>query len=155
MSFADTKPRELLLVDFDGRQAEVTPIPVPQTREILTLRGNWEQIAPELEALRERPDEVFCRVLAADLPPHALAAALDNVFADRRHNYPLVARSLVAPPETEREVRSVEELRTMTETEVFRLLLDRRGITGETERRQLIGAFRTLLAEMREREKQP
>lgn len=43
----------------------------------------------------------------------------------------------------------------MTETEVFRLLLDRRGITGETERRQLIDAFRTLLAEMREREKQP
>lgn len=155
MSFADTKPRELLLVDFDGRQAEVTPVPVPQTREILTLRGNWEQIVPELEALRERPDEVFCRVLAADLPPHALAAALGNMFADRRHNYPLVARSLVAPHETEREVRSVEELRTMTETEVFRLLLDRRGITGETERRQLIDAFRTLLAEMREREKQP
>ena len=77
------------------------------------------------------------------------------MFADRRHNYPLVARSLVAPHETEREVRSVEELRTMTETEVFRLLLDRRGITGETERRQLIDAFRTLLAEMREREKQP
>ena len=35
------------------------------------------------------------------------------------------------------------------------VLLDRRGITGETERRQLIDAFRTLLAEMREREKQP
>lgn len=155
MSFADTRPREVELIEFIGRQPVVTPIPVPQTQRIVTLEGEWQAISPRLEMLRDDPEEVFCRVLAKDLDPHRLAAELGRIFAEKKHNYPLIAQSLLPHPDSRRETRTVEELRALTEEQVFQLLLDRKGIAEPSERESLISSFRQLLSEMREQEEQP
>lgn len=154
MSFSDRREREVELVEFSGRTAQITPLPVPQTRRIVTFEGKWEEIAPRLTVLRDEADEVCCRVLVTDLTPHRLSAALEEMFEKRKHNYPMIARSLAPRPETEHKSRTVKELRSLTEEQVFELLLDRKGIRGEEERNTLLESFRLLLAEMREKERQ-
>ena len=155
MSFSDGRRREILFVEFAGRTPEITPIPVPQTREIVTLEGKWEEILPKLTATRDNPAEVCCRVLATDLDSHSLAAGIATLFARTKHNYPLIARSLLPSPVKERKIRDVNELRSLSEEQVFELLLDRRGITAPDARTGLLETYRQLLAELQEREVQP
>ena len=128
---------------------------MPETRRVVTLEGKWEEIVPELVSIRDAAEEISCRVLASDLAPLRLAAALEEVFAQRKHNYPIIARSLLSRPERERKTHSVKELRALTEEQVFELLLDRKGIDKPEEREELLHSFRRLLAEMREKEAQP
>ena len=154
MSFSDLREREVELVEFSGRTPKITALPVPETRRIVTLEGTWEEIAPDLASLRDEPGEVSSRVLVTNLNPHRLSAALEELFADTKHNYPIIARSLLPRPENQRKCRSVNELRALTEEQVFELLLDRRGITDSGERDALLQSFRQLLTEMREREAQ-
>lgn len=155
MSFSDTRGREVELVEFSGRRPYITAIPVPETRRVVTLEGKWEEIVPELVSIRDAAEEISCRVLASDLAPLRLAAALEEVFAQRKHNYPIIARSLLPRPERGHKTHSVKELRALTEEQVFELLLDRKGIDKPEEREELLHSFRRLLAEMREKEAQP
>ncbi|MDR0931508.1 MAG: exonuclease subunit SbcD [Victivallales bacterium] len=150
MSFTDTRPREVELIEFNGKTPAITPVLVPQSRRIITLQGPWQDIAPQIEAIRDDSAEIFCRVLTTDLDSSHLALALNSIFAADKHNYPVIAQSLLPLPCSQRESHTVEELRTLSEEQVFKLLLDRKGIVSPPERDALLDTFRQLLAEMHE-----
>lgn len=131
MSFSDTAPRAVCEVEFTGRTPQIELLTVPAFSDIRRLRGSWETLEPELREIAEAGHEILCEVTVDDLNGTELMNRLDALFRGHMKNHPLIVRSAL-PGEHSTETVAPEEVAEMKESEVFGLLLDRKGLSGET-----------------------
>lgn len=150
MCFSDVAPRMVYEVAFAGRVPEITPVPVPQFADIRRLRGNWETLEEELNAIAAAENEILCEVTADDRSGAELVNSVDAVFQGRMKNYPLIVRSSqIAVHST--ESFTPERVAEMKESEVFDLLLERRRIPEE-ESAELRELYRQTVLAVKEEE---
>jgi len=129
MSFSDTDRRIVYELDFAGRDFSLTEIEVPHFVSIRSLRGTWEGILPELTAIAETEEPVYCRVSVADFSGSELVHKTEELFQGRLLNYPLILQS----EKTEESVSGQKvptDVAKLSEADVFELLLSRKGISG-------------------------
>ncbi len=153
MSFKEAEnQKQVLLVEFDHKVKEITPLIVPCFRELVSLQGDIEEIKASLTRLLETGSNARVEILytgnnaAADLS-HLFHETIQSSDMEILRTVNTTAVKNILLPAAPRE--TLEEL---SENDVFRRCLDANQIEGN-DRNELIRRFNEVLTELGEADK--
>ena len=152
MSFREAlREKETVLLRWTGgREPEITRIPIPRFRELLTLRGDGETIKKSLGELvrqrRESDDEAWAEIFHEG--PESTSELKDKCF--ELTNGSKIRICCVQPPKRAGEAAMADDGREIDQIapeEMFVRLMDARGYPAD-KRETVLEAFKELLVEV-------
>lgn len=150
MSFREALYRkEVVLSRWFGREAEISRIPVPGFRKMLTLRGDGDYIKNRLDILakehRRSGEELWLEIFHEG--PDSTTDLRDECLERARGSN--IEICCVYPPRRTGEVASFDNEREIDEIDPEEMFVRRMSAANwpENERDELLDAFRELLAD--------
>ena len=140
---------EVLLVEFSGTTAEVTPISVPRFRELESIRGDWKMISAQLTDLKAKESDAWIEVVydGADVIGN-LQGLVEEAVAGTSMELLRVRDSRLSADVLER-MGHAEMLEDLGEEEVFKRLLTSKEVP-EAQREELLMSYRDVVRELHE-----
>ena len=153
MSFREAdSEKQVLLVEFDHKVTEITPLIVPCFRELISLEGDIEEITDSLTRLLETGSKAYVEILytgsnrAADLSQRFHEKIKSSDMEILRIVNTTTVKNILLPAVPR------ETLEELSENDVFIRCLDASQIEGN-DRNELIRRFNEVLTELGEADK--
>ncbi|MBW6486657.1 MAG: exonuclease SbcCD subunit D C-terminal domain-containing protein [Syntrophobacterales bacterium] len=145
--------KSVVLVDFSEQKRTVTTISTPHFQELLSLKGDWQDISRKLMELKEKRSTAWIEIIyegsatAADLQAR-LDEAVEGSELEilRVRNNRLLSQAMSGQNET-------EALSDLNPTEVFERCLEARNVAAE-RRPALLNAYREIIVSLNEQDPQ-
>lgn len=148
MGFGEAnQEKSVVVVEFSGCTPHVSSIPVPRFQELKTLRGDWQTIADDIDALKTTGSKVWLEIAyEGDEIAGSLRRKLDEAIAGtdieilRIRNNRLPERAMSA-------MNTDETLDDLDVTDVFTRCLDAHEVPPE-QRPALMTAYQEILVSL-------
>lgn len=151
MSFSEAEKEKVVLsVTLEqGKQAMVTPLPVPCFQHLQTIQGDMEKIAKELSQLKDQKSSGWLEIIydGKELISN-LRSLLQNMIEDSQLVILRIANLRLLHQLSGDEKQQLD-LDSLNEEEVFLRCLDTNQVS-ELQRKQLIQLFKQTLQEVKE-----
>lgn len=154
MGFGEAKQQKsVALVTFTGRQPSVELLPVPTFQRLASIRGDWQAIEPQLQALISSQESVWIEVIyqSNELLPN-LRERIDDLLAGSAIEVLRVRDNRVIQ-RVMQQAQVEETLDDLSEQEVFERVLTAHQI-AEEQKPALRASYQQVLNNLYEQDQQ-
>ncbi|RUO30037.1 exonuclease sbcCD subunit D [Aliidiomarina sedimenti] len=150
MGFGEVgQQKEVVLIDFEGREAQVSTLPIPVFQRMERIKGDLEQLQPALQQLIEAEEAIWVEVEYSGTDYiRDLRQRLTEWVADTQVQV-LRVRNPALREKTLKRTMSEESLQQLTTDDVFKRRLEASEIEGD-EGQRLTELHAQLLQELAE-----
>jgi len=137
--------KEILIIESDGTDTQITPVPVPTFQKLLRLSGNLDELIKEISQLIEQQSAAWLEIdYTGTDTPSDLRAQIHQAIEGSKLEIRRIKNSNLIQTLRQQTADKEEALEDLSETDVFTRCLNAHGIP-ETERPDLMHSYQEIL----------
>ncbi|MBQ7738218.1 MAG: exonuclease SbcCD subunit D C-terminal domain-containing protein [Desulfovibrionaceae bacterium] len=154
MGFGEAKQqKQVCFLEFSGKTPQISLIPVPKFKDLVSINGNWAEIKTQLQALIAKKSNALTEIIYdGHDDPGNLREEVEKIVAGSaleilRIKNACIAYAILRPTAKD------ETLDDLTVTEVFQRLLDLKGVP-EDQQKELLLTYQEAVQDLQEKDAQ-